>query len=50
MFVTKGEFPQGLEPAKKDKELNGTPFGKLRAGSKGVPLQNALQTGFSRDP
>ena len=36
------QIPRGLKPARddKNKELNGAPFGWLRAGSKGAPLQN----------
>ncbi len=30
--------------------LNGTPFGKLRAGSEGVPLQSGQASGISQEP
>jgi hypothetical protein len=39
---SKQQIPRGLKPARDDnnKELNGAPFGRLRASSKGAPLQN----------
>src|ERR1035437_1846425 len=34
----------------KNKELNGAPFGRLRAGSKGASLQNARSSRFFQQP
>jgi len=43
--TTEQQIPRGLKPARDDKKKvspHGAPFGKLRAGSKGAPLQNRL--------
>jgi hypothetical protein len=39
---------RGLKPARddKNKELNGAPFGRLRAGSKVRPFKTPAETGF----